>query len=164
MQIIKIISSEVDSFNRRVIKFLRFGKRDIQTSFDCAPCGIDANPIKDMVAIYSETTEKGKTVIIGYIKRQQLTAPGELRLYSTDAAGTLKFYTWLRANGTLELGGSTKHLTRFEELESGFNQLRSDFNSFLTHVHGGSGTPPAPPAVPSTASIATAKINEIKTL
>jgi hypothetical protein len=55
-------------------------------------------------------------------------------------------------------------MTRFEELETGFNQLKSDFNSFLTHVHGGPGTPPAPPVLPSTASISGAKINEVKTL
>lgn len=53
-------------------------------------------------------------------------------------------------------------MARFNELESGFNQLRSDHNNFLVHVHGASGTPPVPPAVPSTASIATAKIENIE--
>ncbi len=176
MQIVKIISSGFDNLQRRVIKFLRFGKSDVQTSFDCGPSGIDANPIKDMVAIYSETTEKGKTVIIGYLKRNQLAEPGELRQYSTDVNGALKFYTWHKADGTYEMGGNSKNLARFQELKTGFDTLKQDLNSlvsaFNSHMHAtaGTGPPVIPtpgvgiPATASTASIDSSKIDEIKTL
>jgi len=51
---------------------------------------------------------------------------------------------------------------RYLELKSAFDELKSDFNSFLTHVHGFSGTPPVPPAIPSTADMSDAKIDKIE--
>jgi hypothetical protein len=66
MNLIKIYSSTVDNLQRRVVKFLRFGKDDVRTSFQTGPYGIDHNPIKDMLAVYGETTKNGDTVIIGY--------------------------------------------------------------------------------------------------
>lgn len=53
-------------------------------------------------------------------------------------------------------------MARFNELKAGFDQLKSDHNSFLTHVHGASGTPPVPPAIPSSANIDYAKIENIE--
>lgn len=140
------------------------GLNDTRTAEEAAPYGIDSNPIKDMIAVYSETSAKGDPVIIGYINVNQLADIGENRLYSTDENGVLKTFIWLKNDGQIWFGGNAKNMTRFQELESGFNQLRDDFNSFLTHVHGGSGTPPTPPVAPSTADISGAKIEEIKTL
>ncbi len=159
----KVISTVVKEGFRK-IKLLGFGKNDVKELYELSPYGTDANPIKGMEAVYMETADKGKLVVVGYINTNRLAAVGEHRTFSTNAQGTQKFYIWQKADGTCEIGGNTKHLTRFEELETGFNQLKQDFNSFLTHVHGGAGTPPAPPALPSTASISGAKINEIKTL
>lgn len=175
MQLIKIISSEVQSAVR-IVKFLRYGKKDVQTSDQIAPYGVDSNPIKDMIAVYSQTSEKGETVVIGYINKNQLAAVGEHRTFSTDENGQLKFYVWLKNNGTLELGGSAKHLARYEELKTGFDALKKDHNdlvdAFNTHMHAtaATGPPSIPtpgtgiPAIPSTASIDSSKINEIKTL
>lgn len=59
-------------------------------------------------------------------------------------------------------------LARFDELKTGFDQLKSDFNAFLTHVHsgvttgGGVSGPATPPATVSTASIDSAKIDELE--
>jgi hypothetical protein len=172
LNFVKTISTEVDSLQRRITKFLRYGKTDVQTSQQVAPHGIDSNPVKDMMAIYSQTEEKGKTVIVGYINRNVLAAVGENRLYSTDSSGELSTSIWLKADGTIELGGSAKHLVRFEELKTGFDQLKSDFNAFITaynsHMHPTAGTgAPSPPTVTgtsSTASIDSSKIDEIKTL
>lgn len=159
--LVKIISTSVDSLKRRIQKFVRFGLDDVQTSMVAAPFGIDSNPVKDMVAVYAPTAEKGKTVIIGYINKNAISEVGGVRLFSTDANGTEKFYVYLRANDTLELGGNTKHLARFEELETAFNALKSDFN---THTHTGNlGAPTTPPLVPSIADISGAKITKIKT-
>ncbi len=164
ISLVKIISTSIDNLNRRLPKFLRLGIKDIQTSLEVGPYGVDANPIKDMIAVYIKTGEKGKTVIVGYINKRQLAAPGEHRIFSTNANGTLKAYAWLRADGSLEINGDDDNMVRFSELKTGFDKLKSDLNAFLTHVHGASGTPPAPPAPPSTASIDNSKINEVKTL
>lgn len=59
---------------------------------------------------------------------------------------------------------------KFNELKTAFDQLKSDHNSFLLHVHGGvtpgpptsvSG-PPAPPAIPSTADMSSAKVDKVR--
>jgi len=122
------------------------------------PYGVDSNPIADMIAVYSPTLQKGRAVIVGYINKNQLAAVGEHRIYSTDSQGNLKFSIWLKNDGTCEIGGNENHLTRFEELEAGFNQFVQDFNS---HSHASNGVPPT---VPTSAEISRAKIEEIKTL
>lgn len=143
---------------RRKVKVYLTGLINVQSAHQVAPYGIDSNPIPEMKAIYAKTEVNGRPVIIGYINKNVLADGGEIRLFSTDEAGTLKMYVWLKNDGTLELGGSTKHMTRFEELKTGFDQLRTDFNA---HVHASNGVPPT---TPSTASIDDSKIDEIKTL
>jgi len=174
MNLVKVLSTSIDDFSRRVVKFLRLGKSDVQTALEAAPYGVDSNPVADMVAVYAPTGEKGKTVIVGYINKLQLSAPGETRLYSTDANGELQTFLWLKADGTMELAGNTDNMVRYSELETAFNQLKSDFNTFVTtynsHVHtgvttggGSSGTTPAT-GTSSSADITPAKIEQIKTL
>lgn len=177
MKATRVISSSIDNIGRMFIKVLRLGRSDVQDVLEVSPYGVDSRPVKEMVAIYSETSEKGKSVIVGYINKNRLAEIGEHRTFSTDANGDLKFYTWLKADGTLELGGNAKHLARFEELKTGFDQLKSNFNSFVSafnsHVHptAASGPPSIPTPVPSvipvsvsSASIDSSKIDEIKTL
>ncbi len=175
MNLVKVISTEIDNLNRRVVKFLRMGKSDVQTSIEALPYGIDSNPIKDMVAVYAPTGEKGKTVIIGYLNKNQIADIGEVRTYSTNEDGEEQFYTWLKNDGTLELGGDGKNVARYQELETAFNELRDDFNNFVNtvynvHVHSGVLSGFASTAVtpsigtPSTADITGAKIDEIKCL
>lgn len=171
MNIVTTDSTLVENL-KRIVKFLRFGKKDVQTSTQYTPHGIDSNPVKGMKAIYAETGEKGKTVIIGYLSKSVLAAVGETRIFSTDSNGALKAWTWYKADGTIEMLGSAKNMVRFQELETGFNQLKSDLNTFITaynsHMHPTAGTgPPSPPTATgssSSASIADAKIEEIKTL
>jgi len=68
-------------------------------------------------------------------------------------------------------------MERFQEVKTGFEQMKTDLNSlttaFNTHIHAtaalGPPVPPTPvpsviPATPSTASIDSCKIDEIKTL
>lgn len=164
MQIVKIISSEIDKLNRRVVKFLRFGKSDVQTALQVSPFGLDSGPTKDMVAVYSQTSGTGETVIIGYINKKELVEPGESRLYSTDSNGELKFYVHLKKDGTMWLNGGDDNLVRYIPL----NQFVNDLKQFLTTelgliatgitTGGGSYTPGSP-----TFDISDAKINEIKT-
>lgn len=172
MNIVKIISSRiVDS--KRLVKFLRLGKNDVQESHQASPFGIDSNPISGLVAVYAPTMENGKPVVIGYINKNQIAGIGETRIFSTDDQNTLKTYIHLLNDGTMEIGGNSKNMVRFQELETGFNQLKSDFNAlvtlFNTHVHAGVTTGPASSAVTPTpgtssaADISGAKIDEIRT-
>jgi hypothetical protein len=127
MFITKTISTLLDKLKRREIKVLRFGKSDIQTPIEVGPYGIDSNPIKDMIAIYSETSERGKAVIVGYMNKNQLAQPGEFRAYSTDNNGGLKTYIWLKNNGNMEIGGDTNFLVRYNQL----NQELQNFALFM---------------------------------
>lgn len=173
---IKVISTEVNKATNRVVKYLRNGKYDVQTSEQIAPYGIDSNPIKDMIAIYASSAIKGDSVILGYINKNQLAEVGENRIFSTNESGDLSTFLWLKNDGTMEVGGGTDFMVRFSEMETAFNELKGDFNN---HVHdgvvvsvsGGSGAPAvgtpgdsAPPTSTSSADISGAKIAEIKTI
>jgi len=76
----------------------------------------------------------------------------------------------------IEIGGDTDFMVRFSELETAYNQLKSDHddlvNAFNAHMHAtaapGAPSIPTPgagiPAVASTGDISGAKIDEIKTI
>ena len=174
LNFVKIISSEKDSLARRVIKFFRYGNSDVQTAIESAPHGIDSVPFKDLVGVYAKTSSSGKTALIGYLIKDRLADVGETRLFSTDEQGGLQTYIWLKNDATIEIGGGTDNMVRFSELETAFNQLKQDFNTFVTatyntHTHI-SAAPASPTATPlpvgtsSSADISGAKIDEIKTL
>ena len=176
MNFVKVISTRLKESKGRWIKVLRMGKSDVQESVEVGPFGNDSNPLKDFVAVYSPTGEIGKTAIIGYINRNQLSEPGENRSYSLKSDGSLSFYTWMKNNGTMEIGGDTDFMVRFSELETGFNELKSDHNSLVhkwntfaaAYVPGGPSVVGLPPTAltdtASTADISGAKIEEIKTI
>ena len=178
LYLVKILSTAVDKLGRLLPKFERLGKDDIQTSLQATPFGIDSNPVKDMVAIYGATSEKGKTVIIGYINKNSVAEVGGNRLFSTDSGGAEKSVIYLRANGDIELNGDDDNLVRFKKLSDGFDTLKSDLNSLVTaynsHTHittatvGPTPTPgiiaPTPSTgTPSTAEISGAKCATLKT-
>lgn len=176
------IASSVVSFDTkeeyRIVKVICLGKDDVREATEAAPFGVDGGPLKDMIAVYADTVDKGEPVIVGYLNAPQLAQAGELRLYSTDADGQQQFYAWLKGNGTLELGGDADNMVRYSKLEEAFNTLKDDFNAFIDrynlHIHiapsGGGPTaapdtaPPKPALVHTTADISPAKIDEIKTL
>ncbi len=154
------LSTAVDSMNRLIQKVRRLGKYDIQTAPIAAPYGIDCNPIEGMVAIFAETSMKGDQVIIGYVNKNAIAEVGGLRLFSTNSAGAEQFYVYLRASNNLELGGDARHLARFEELETAFNELKSAYNSH-THLSTATGTPTSGVSVSSSADISACKIDNI---
>lgn len=171
---VKVISTEIDTIKRRVVKILRFGKSDVQTALECGSYGIDSNPIKDMVAVYGETTEKGKVTIIGYINKNQKAGVGEFRTYATDANGAEKFYTWMKSDGTMEIGGDSNFAVKFNELKTEFNALKTDYNNHINeynlHTHlgvtvgsGATGTT-TPSTNINTSNIDNAKNDKIKTI
>ena len=162
MFLVKIISTSINALNQRVAKFFRFGRSDVQSSLVSAPYGVDSNPVKDMVALYSSTGKDGKTVIIGYINKNSIANIGELRLFSTNSDAEEQNYIYLKNDGIIEVGGNTDNLVRFSDLKVAFDLFVNNFNTH-THLSSAPGTPTPPPVVPSTANIDSAKINEIKT-
>jgi hypothetical protein len=178
MNIVKIISSKIDSSGKIIAKFLRFGKDDVRESVVISPYGFDSNPIANMRAIYSQTESNGDSVIIGYINVNQVTKEGESRIFATDSNGNIQIYIHLKDDGSIEFGGDTGNLTRFQELESAFNEMKGDLNDMISkwnsfvvaYVPGSPASVGTPPTLagqnvqPSTADISGAKIEEFKTL
>tara|TARA_R110001606_G_scaffold374612_1_gene532474 strand:+ start:412 stop:948 length:537 start_codon:yes stop_codon:yes gene_type:complete len=178
MNLVKLISTDFDKFKRRVVKFLRFGLKDVQTSIEASPFGIDSNPIPEMVAIYGKTSGDGNTFIMGYLVKDKLADVGETRLFSTDDKGVLQTYLWLRNDGTMEVGGDADNMVRYSELETAFNELKTDHNNLVTewnafaavYLPGGPANVGLPATLagatepPSGADITPAKIDEIKTI
>jgi len=177
ISLVKLISTEFDDAKRRIIKYLRLGKQDIQTSIQAAPFGSDANPPANMRAIYSKTGVNGDTFIVGFINKDLVAEVGENRLFSTDEDGNLAFEARIRNDGTFEIGGSVDNLIRFNKLKSAFDELKTDFNNLVTaynaHTHITTATvgtgppgiiaPTTSTGTPSTADMADSKIDELKT-
>lgn len=146
---------------RQIVKTLRLGKSDVRTSIYASSFGEDAQPLPGMKAIFAQTESNKKSYIIGFINENAVADLGEKRIYSLDSNGNEVAFIHLKNDGEIYLGGDADFLTRFNALESGFNELRDDFN---THTHPTAPVGPvSPPSVPSTASIAGAKIDTIKT-
>ena len=174
MNFVKVISTKLDEA-RRFVKYLRLGKSNTQTSFQVAPHGFDSNPVKDMVALYAETGEKGRTVIVGYINKNQIAAIGETRIFSTDSGGELQTFIWLKADGTMQIGGDADNMVRFSKLKESIDELKNDlttlkqvFSSWVTVPNDGGAALKAASATWAgtalTKNIDDAKIEEIKTL
>lgn len=173
MIILTTIKDILIEAGKRILKVRVYGKKDIRTANECAPWGIDSQPVSGTPAVYVGTTAAGVTLVVGYINKKQMAAAGEYRTYSTDENGNVVGYTWLKNNGTLLLNGDDDNAVRYSELEEAFNKLKDDHNDlvskFNAHVHvlsltAGTGTaaPPANTGTPSTADITPAKINNIK--
>ena len=165
MNLTRVISTAFDSVLRRIVKVRRYGKDDTQTAIEGSPYGTDSNPIAGMIAIYAPTSDKGKKVIIGYVNISQLAAVGEHRIFSTDTDGELKFYVWLKNDGTCQMGGTAHNLVRYTPLNQGLQDLKTALQAELFAIAagiatgGGSYTPGT-----LTVDIAGSKIDEIKTL
>ena len=176
--LVKTISTRINGEAKRLIKFLRFGRSDIQEKNQVLPYGFDSNPIKDLTALYISTEEIGNDIIVGYINTNQIANEGESRMFSTDSDGNLQIDIHIKNDGTIEFGDNSDNLVRFSELETAFNELRSDFNALVTaytsHIHITTATVGAT-AVPgiisptlatgtiSTANMSGSKIVELKT-
>lgn len=164
----KIDTSSVTNFVRS-LKTLQFG---VKTAVESAPFGDDAAPLKDMIAIFADTSNNAEPVIIGYINKNQLAGPGEKRIYSLQSNGDLSAWIWLKGDETIEIFGNQKNMVRYQELETAFNELKDKFNELITaynahtHIAVGLGSPTSTPSAvgtPSAADITPAKIENIKT-
>lgn len=176
INLVKVISTAVDSLKRRTIKIQRLGLNDIQTPFEASPFGQDSNCPKGFVAVYASTQERGKNVIIGYLNKNALAKPGENRMYSTTESGDEeKMYMLLTNDGFMELGGDTNWAVKYTEMKTEFDKLKSDYNAHIAeynaHLHGGGVGPGGSTLIPTvvstkinTSDMSQAKNDKIKTI
>lgn len=134
MNLTGVISS-MKSGGVQLVKFLRMGKSDVQENKTVSPYGVDSNPIKGMVALYTKTGQDGENILIGYINKNAIAEPGELRLFGTNSTGTEMCYQWFRNNGNIEVNGDEDNMVRFSELKISFDQLRTDLNKLTYNVN-----------------------------
>lgn len=59
--------------------------------------------------------------------------PGEAKVYSS-IAGVVTAFMFFRKNGVIEINGDDDFAVRYSELETAFNQLKSDHNDLVTKV------------------------------
>lgn len=172
MNIVKVLDNLIES-GRRIIKVLRNGTGDVRKPYESMPFGLDSSPIDGVKGVYSTTATNGQQVVIGYINTNQKASKGEFRTFAVDSNGDEVAYTWIKSDGTLELLSDVDNAVRYSELETAFNQLKSDFNTFVTtvyntHTHtgvtpgGGSSGTTATTGSSSNADITPSKIEEIK--
>lgn len=165
MYLVKTVSNAVQNSVRR-IKVLLFGGADVRTAQQVTPFGIDSAPVKDMIAVYSDTSITGEQVIVGYLNKSLLAQTGELRLYSTDSSNAVQFYAWFKADGTLELNGTADNAVRYAALNTGLQQYNNDVLTKLNMLAAAiNAIVPGSVTVPITITldVSGSKIDEIKT-
>jgi hypothetical protein len=140
MRLTKIISTAKQT-GYLIIKVLGLGTKDVQTVYNIQPFGIDSNPNKNIRGIWAKTDNLEERILIGILFNRPVSSPGELRLYSEDSNGSEKIAIYLKNDGSIELGGGTNYLTKYNELKLAFDKLKDDVNSHIqnynAHVHPG---------------------------
>ncbi|RDY57721.1 hypothetical protein [Flagellimonas nanhaiensis] len=155
------IKSYVLSNGSRILKVLQYGPR---TAVEVSPFGVDSNPLKDMTAVYSKTAEMGEPVILGYINKNQISKQGETRIYSLGSDGNLAFSVHLKTDGTIEIGGNSDFMVKFNPLDAGLKNQDTQINTELGKIAtaitslGGSYVP-----TPITTNIDQSKLSNVKT-
>lgn len=164
----KFFSSTLNTIGQRLVKgFFSIGTA---TAHQIAPFGDDSVPIIGMDVIYAETESDEQPVIIGCLNLNLMAGPGEKRMFSSKLnpdgeTYSQVFYTWMKSDGTFEIGGAVDNAVRYAKLNEG---LQAQINKMQTQLSliaaaiaaaGGSYTPGD-----ITMDISAAKINEIKTL
>lgn len=162
----KYFSNVLNSIGQRTVKVSGYGTA---TADQVAPFGDDSCPLQGMDAIYSETDTDEQPVIVGYVNTNCMAAEGEKRMFSMrlneDGTYTQMFYTWMKRDGTYEIGGATDNLTRYTALNTALQAQISKMQGQLTLIAAGIATGGGS-YVPGDISldITDAKINEIKCL
>lgn len=176
MDIIKVTETLIYKGYRR-IKSAFSG--DTHDSVQITSFGDDSCPPKNIKGVKMATSTEAYHIILGYFNRSNVAVEGEKRIFSVKEDGSISFYVHLKNNGTMEIGGTDDNLVRYSELKTGFDQLKTDFNNFLTtqynlHTHPvpgvtvGSGSTNSSVTTSlgteSIADISDCKIDEIKTI
>lgn len=126
----KVKSSTIE-FGKRIMKLSQFGTK---TAKEVGPFGFDSSAPEDLTAIFSETTNKDESIIIGYINKNQVAQVGESRMYAINNSGEVVSYIFCRANGTTEIMGNEFSAVRYENLEIDLNSFKDLINAELSKI------------------------------
>ena len=128
--------------------------------------GFHSLPHDDIMAIVLDVNGMNIAVATHDYKLNKTLEKGETLIYSYDADGVVLSSVKLNKDGEFIVNDGVDYAVKYSELKTGFDQLVSDFNAFLTHMHptAATGPPsvPSPPATPSTASIDSSKAEKVR--
>jgi len=91
-------------------------------------------PLEGLTAIYSDTSNKDESIIIGYINKNQLAEVGASRMYALGESGEVSGFVYVRASGVIELNGPDFSAVRFQPLQEATDQANSLINAELTKI------------------------------
>jgi len=135
--LLTFLSASIDSVGRRIMKVWN-GKSDTRTARQYGPYGIDSNPIKNRVALFTHTQLDGADAILGVANFDNQADPGETRLFATDEAGTFKFNIWMKADGTVLIGDNkvpasfTNFAVKYNESNAEIGKLKATVDDLVT--------------------------------
>jgi len=111
---------------------------------------------------------KGVNIVIATnnYKLNIVLEKGETQVFSADANGQVLGTLKLDKDGKAIFHKGERSAAAFDKLKAGFDQLRDDFNGFLTHVHpgvtpGSGSTAPQTTTGPSSASIDDSEVDTV---
>ena len=140
--------------------------QDIQTVELMRQAGEDTNPPDGSRVLILEVGPSWKIAVASDDNIVPTMAAGEKRIYSTSG-GSVVADIKLLADGTIEVNGNSDFAVAFNDLKTGFDQLKSDFNAH-THLAAATaqsiaaGDPPSVPVSLSSASIDASKVDTVK--
>lgn len=158
-----IVKESTIKNGERELKVIQYGAK---TADVVADFGDDSCPIKDMVAIYAKTDENSDNIIVGYFNKNQISQPGEKRIFSLKEDGSLSFAIHLKNDGTCEVGGNADNLVRYQALDDALQAEKTLINTELSKIALAINAivPASYTPAPITLNLIQAKIKEIKTL
>lgn len=115
-----VTKSIITNLKNRLVTALGY---NVIEATEVAPAGVDCPPTKDMLGLYLSTDNKTSPVFVGYVNKNLIAAPGERRIFATDADGNEVGRIWYRNNGNVNIGGTgdsdnTNHAVQWEALDT----------------------------------------------
>ena len=170
--IVKIISTKIENYVISTVK-KRIGFPT--EHFHFSQSGDDSPPLPDDKAFIIKKDGTGNYIVMGNLMISQGAKIGEKILYSRDSDGNIKSKLYLNNAGEFIFNDGSDNAVRYSKLEQAFNQLKQDFDNFVSSVYGshthivttpdtinGTASPTTAQGTPSTADITGSKIEEIK--
>jgi hypothetical protein len=155
----------------RVLQVELTNADDIQSIEQLGQTGEDSNPQPGARVIVLDLGPAYRVAVATSDGITPTAAEGEKEIYSYDANGNKLAYIKLVSDGTVELNGNADFAVAFDDLQTAFNQLRDDFNNFVTTVYNlhnhptapvGPVSPPALVGTSSSADMSGAKVDTVK--
>lgn len=153
----EITEVKIEDKIREIITEL-FDNYTVQAS-QISPSGIDSSPLKEKQGVLIPVGGSGKYVHIG-IYTQNEVENGEIKVYSEDADENIMASIYLTKDGkiTIEseddievickknvkinadeeiiINEGSDYAVKYNELETAFNQLKQDFDNFVSTTYG----------------------------